>query len=101
MRYTVHLSPNRGEPITVRQRIVSFLIANRRKPFCDKCITSRLTFVRHQQIQEATAALGATGRFARHMGVCFDCGGLKLVVEYSAERSLTSPVLRRLRWRLL
>jgi hypothetical protein len=78
--------------MAVPQRIASFFITHRCRPFCDECITFRLILVRLQKVQQATAALGATGKFAMHMGTCFDCGRLKLVVQYRAERPLTSAV---------
>jgi hypothetical protein len=67
--------------MTVPQRITGFLRVNPRKWFCDDCIANRLKLAHRQQAQQATMALGATGDFPRHMGTCFDCGGIKRVIQ--------------------
>jgi hypothetical protein len=66
--------------MTVPQRITGFLRANPRKLFCDDCIANRLKLAHRQQAQQATVGL-ATVDFPRHMGTCFDCGGIKQVIQ--------------------
>jgi hypothetical protein len=67
--------------MTVPQRITGFLRANPRKWFCDDCIAKRLKLAHRQQAQHATAELSTSEDFPRHMGTCFDCGGIKLVIQ--------------------
>jgi hypothetical protein len=67
--------------MTIPQRIAGFLRVNRGKWFCDDCIAKRLKLAHRQQSQHVTAVLGATEEFPRHMGTCFDCRGIKLVIQ--------------------
>jgi hypothetical protein len=66
--------------MTVPQQITGFLRANPRKWFCDDCIAKRLKLAYRQEAQRAKAEL-ASEEFPSHMGTCFNCGGIKLVIQ--------------------
>jgi hypothetical protein len=67
--------------MTVPQRVTQFLRANPHKRFCDDCITKRLKLPFRHEAERATTELSASENFPRHMGTCFDCGGIKRVIQ--------------------
>jgi hypothetical protein len=63
------------------ERIFNFLV-ERREPFCDDCIQTRLELSQRQQVQPVSATLGLTSDFERAKDICAGCGDEKFVVKY-------------------
>jgi hypothetical protein len=72
----------------VPERVAAFLTQVTGNAYCDDCIQEKLKLARRQQAQQATSALGASGRFQREMARCSGCGGEKMVTRLTGgERS--------------
>jgi hypothetical protein len=67
--------------ITVPQRVAAFLKSKVPAAFCDECIATLLGLKRHQQAQQATSGLAASGAFTRHPGTCGNCHKSVLVTH--------------------
>lgn len=67
---------------TVPERITDFLKERENTPYCDDCIARQLGLEQRQQAQQATSALGQTGKFLRSKGLCFDCGKDKMSIRF-------------------
>lgn len=59
--------------MTVPERVSEFLRRNRGEWFCDECIKVALDLKRHQQAQQAAAALGTSSDFSRIDENCSKC----------------------------
>jgi len=57
----------------VPERVAAFLVQNKGQPFCDDCLKDSLDLKRRQQAQQATSALGASGKFRRGETRCARC----------------------------
>jgi hypothetical protein len=77
------LGGKNGVTVTIPERITNFLREREGTPYCDDCIAKQLGLERRQQAQQATSALGQTGKFLRSKGLCFDCNKDKLVIRIS------------------
>lgn len=67
--------------MTVPQRVAAFLKSKAPAAFCDECITTLLELKRHQQAQQATSGLAASGGFTRRPGTCSNCHKEVLVTD--------------------
>jgi hypothetical protein len=59
--------------VTVPERVAEFLRQRQGELFCDECIKTALDLKRHQQAQQAAAALGASSEFLRTDASCSKC----------------------------
>ncbi len=67
--------------MSIPERVNTFLIAQRPSRFCDDCIAESLEFIRGNDVNHATNALGTTDSFRRALGVCSICGKEKKVIQ--------------------
>ncbi len=70
--------------MTVPQRVAAFLKSKAPAAFCDECIATLIELKRHQQAQQATSGLAASGAFIRRTGTCSNCNKNVLVTYSSA-----------------
>ena len=70
-----------GAIITVPQRVAALLKNRVPDELCDECIATILDLKRHQQAQQATSGLAASGAFARDRGTCANCHKNVLVTQ--------------------
>jgi hypothetical protein len=63
------------------EQIFTFLIARGPKGICDDCLARETGAAPRQEIHLIAEALGLTRDFERAEGVCFFCGGEKLVTR--------------------
>jgi hypothetical protein len=67
--------------MTVPQPITGFLRANPRTRFCDDCIAKRLKLAIVRRHNEPGRNSALPEIFRDDMGTCFNCGGIKLVIQ--------------------
>lgn len=65
----------------VPERVAAFLVQNKGRAYCDDCIKDKLQLARRQQAQQATSALGASGKFRREEMRCDGCRTTKMATE--------------------
>ena len=70
--------------MTVAEKVVEFLCAERARAHCDDCIADRLSLNRRQQAYHVTSVLGLTRDYTRKIGTCSQCKDqMKNVTNYS------------------
>jgi hypothetical protein len=67
--------------MTVAEEVNGWLRNNKGFAYCDGCIKNELNLSGSQQVQDATIALGTTGRFRRFTGTCFKCGEKRHLIQ--------------------
>ncbi len=65
---------------SIPERVNAF-ITHSSTATCDRCIQEELGIVQNNQVQQITAALATTERFAREKGPCPACGRKKMVTR--------------------
>lgn len=77
----VVISQLAGTALTVPQKVAAFLKSKTPMAYCDECIATLLDLKRHQQAQQATSSLAASGAFTRIRGTCMNCSKKVLVTH--------------------
>jgi hypothetical protein len=70
------------DTMTVKDRLMAFLIAQRLRNFCDQCVARTLGIDPSTAYRAATRLTLATG-FVREYGVCSECGDSRLIARAS------------------
>ena len=75
------LSAKHEGVMSMSDRVIAFLTAQRPRRFCVGCIAERLEFIGRPEVYKATRALATTDGFHRTLGVCSMCGKEKTVIQ--------------------
>ncbi len=67
--------------MSMSDRVIAFLTAQRPSQFCDDCIAESLEVIGRPEAQKASSALGTTDSFRRWLGICSMCGKEKTVTR--------------------
>ncbi len=69
----------------MRDRVSTFLTAQRPSRFCDDCIAESLELIQKREVKpkvrDAASALATTDSFRRWLGICSMCGKEKTVTR--------------------
>jgi hypothetical protein len=68
--------------MSVRERVITFLIAQRLHNFCDQCVARALGIDPSTAYRAATKLERASG-FVREYGICSSCGDSRLITRAS------------------
>jgi hypothetical protein len=71
------MTPDR---MIARERVAAFLIANRSRTLCDRCLAHGLD-IDPSTGHRAAVKVARSGAFVRQYGVCSDCGDSRLVTH--------------------
>jgi hypothetical protein len=69
--------------MTVKDRLMAFLIAQHRRNFCDECVARTLGIDPSTAYRGAARISAATG-FVREYGICSVCGASRLITRASS-----------------
>ncbi len=75
------LSAKHEGVMSMLERVVAFLTAQRPSRFCDDCIAESLKRSLRNEVQKTTMALETMDSFHRAPGVCSMCGKEKRVIQ--------------------
>ncbi len=75
------LSAKHEGVMSMSDRVIAFLTAQRPRRFCVGCIAERLKVIGRPEVQKATSALKAMDSFHGALGVCSMCGKEKKVIQ--------------------
>ncbi len=79
------LSAKHEVVMSMPDRVIAFLTAQRPSQFCDDCIAESLELIQEREVKpkvrDAASALATTDSFRRWLGICSMCGKEKTVTR--------------------
>jgi len=69
--------------MTIREKVMAFIIRLSPEPVCDDCIAERLDLAQRQYANNSTRELAGQSGFERRIDQCALCGGEKKVIRHN------------------